>query len=194
MRHSLRLLAAVVAVALALAVAPARGDEVEALNREARGHFLAGQSAYRAGAWQVALDEFTAGYALSPRPEFLYNIALAHWRLGHADEAIAFCQRFLASAPSSEYAPQARALLADLEKQRKPPPPAPKPSAIVAPAPPTTTPPPPAPSRHRVSKAAWIAIGVGTAVVVGGAIALGVVLGTHEAYPSSDFGPVRVGF
>ena len=92
-------------ILLLLLSSVARADEVGA-----RRHYLAGQSADSEGHFAVALGEFTAGYALSPRPEFLYNIALAYRNLGRTADAVENLKRFLAAAPDLVHAGPARAL------------------------------------------------------------------------------------
>ena len=69
----------------------------EAADASARRHFFAGQAAYGSGRYAEALGEFTAGYALSPRPEFLYNIALAYKNLGRTADAVDNLRRFVAA-------------------------------------------------------------------------------------------------
>jgi tetratricopeptide (TPR) repeat protein len=153
----------------------------------ARRHYLAGQSAYAAGHFAVALGEFTAGYALSPRPEFLYNIALAYRNLGRPADAVDNLKRFLAAAPDSVHAAPARALLQTLE----PPPslePSPSPVMRVE----VVTPPPP-PPRTEPPRRAWIwGVVVGAAAVVGLSVGLGVGLtSARDVYPSTPLPPIR---
>jgi hypothetical protein len=121
----------------------------ETTDAAARRHFLAGQAAYGSGRYAEALGEFTAGYALSPRPEFLYNIGLAYKNLGRTADAIDNLRRFVAAAPGSQYAGPARQLLQQLEQKPPPPkppepvkPPPPKPPEPVAVRPPPKPPEP----------------------------------------------------
>src|SRR6185437_13885876 len=68
----------------------------------ARTHFVAGEEEYARGRWREALKEFEAGYALSPRPEFLINFAQAHRKLGEYDAAERECRQYLATAPPAQ--------------------------------------------------------------------------------------------
>jgi tetratricopeptide (TPR) repeat protein len=154
----------------------------------ARRHYLAGQGAYAAGHFAVALGEFTAGYALSPRPEFLYNIALAYRNLGRPADAIDNLKRFLAAAPESPHAGPARTLLQTLE-------PSPEPAAVDPSPPPArveiVAPPPPLPARAKSRAWVWGGV-VGAAAVVGLSVGLGVGLApAREVYPSTPLPPLR---
>ncbi|MGZ3408047.1 MAG: tetratricopeptide repeat protein, partial [Polyangia bacterium] len=150
----------------------------------ARSHFVAGEEEYARGRWREALHEFQLGYALSPRPEFLINFAQVYRKLGDYDAAARECQRYLATAPPSELAAQAERLYEQIkEEQAKTPPPKPVAPAI-APAAPTIAPgtpalvasPPPPPPRKK--SRAWIApVVVAGVLVVGGAVAIGVIFG-----------------
>lgn len=188
--------------------AAARADD--ASDAAARRHFLAGQAAYGTGRYAEALGEFTAGYALSPRPEFLYNIALAYKNLGRTADAVDNLRRFVAVAPASQYAGPARQLLQQLEHPEPPPkPPAPvvvksqpQPGSDAPPPPPPfeSPPPPPPVEVHETPRAQpphkrsrtwlWVTIGV-----VGGAAVLAVGLGAGLAtqkttYPSTALPPI----
>ena len=76
---------------------------------EAKLHYRAGASHYEAGRYADAIREFQAAYDASKKPEILFNIARAHTRLGHDEEAIAFLKRYLEAAPDSADAPSVRA-------------------------------------------------------------------------------------
>jgi tetratricopeptide (TPR) repeat protein len=81
------LLAASLVSALTLCVSvPAFADE--AAMEKAQEHFNAGAKLYFAGDYAGALVEFNNGHRLSPSAVFLYNIALAHYRLGNLDMAV----------------------------------------------------------------------------------------------------------
>ena len=158
----------------------------------ARSHFVAGEEEYARGRWKEALHEFQLGYALSPRPEFLINFAQVWRRLGDYDAATRECQRYLATAPPPALAAQAERLLGQIkeEQAKAPPPPKPiaRPTVTTAPAIVVAQPPPP-PPKHK--SRAWIApVVVAGVLVVGGAVALGVIFGT----PARDtFKPTPLG-
>jgi tetratricopeptide (TPR) repeat protein len=54
---------------------------------EARKHFEAGRALYEVNRFAEATEEFEAGYALAPRPLFLFNSAQANRRLGEATKS-----------------------------------------------------------------------------------------------------------
>jgi tetratricopeptide (TPR) repeat protein len=155
----------------------------ESRDGAARRHFLAGQEAYGGGRYADAVGEFTAGYALSPRPEFLYNIALAYRKIGRTRDAIDSLQRFLSEAPDSQYAQPARALLGELEPQ---PSPAPQPVAPVAPKKRAD------PPEKKTGRLWIVGVVVGAVAIVGIAVGLGVGLApVHQDYPSTAFPPLK---
>jgi tetratricopeptide (TPR) repeat protein len=172
------------ALALAqLAAQTARAGEPDpaALRTDAaRKHYLAGKSAYEGARYDEALREFIEGYRLSPRPEFLLNIAQSCNKLGRRAEAMANYESFLAADPESPFAETARANLAALKRERAAAPP-----ATAAPvAPPVENRPAAQPApRSKVWHLAW-AIPVGAVVI--GAVAVGVYFGTR---PSASCDP-----
>lgn len=193
------LLAAPVAVPGAVRAAPSPTQE-----ELARSHFVAGEQEYSLGRWREALREFEAGYALSPRPEFLINFAQVHRKLGEYDAAARECRQYLATAPPSQLATQAQRLLEQIEGERAHSPSKQGTPAVASPAnsPPATPPPaaavnapvlvaapPPAPKKRR----AWIApVVVAGVVVVAGAVTLGLVLGLppHDTFKATPLGTV----
>ncbi len=86
-------------LALRLVVAPAAHAQQTAGSDDerARVHFESGGVHFEAGDYESALREFDAAYALSHRPELLYNIYLCEERLGHLPEAIEKLEAFLSS-------------------------------------------------------------------------------------------------
>jgi len=187
----------------AVAAGPAATD-VE----RARAHFEAGSGLYQLGRYDEAIREFSAGYALSHRPQFTLNIAQCYRMLGRYQDARDMIRRFLDEAPAdAPERPSAVALLAETEaklRESGTPPPAPPAEAPPAAAPPAAAAPapvlvakapsPPAPEQHS-HRAAYIALGVtGAVLVVGAAIALGVVLGAPaETVPATPLGTIKLG-
>jgi len=192
----------------AVAAGPAATD-VE----RARAHFEAGSGLYQLGRYDEAIREFSAGYALSHRPQFTLNIAQCYRMLGRYQDARDMIRRFLDEAPAdAPERPSAVALLAETEaklRESGTPPPAASAAAPPAAAPPAAAPPAaaapapvlvakapsPPPPEHRSHRAAYIALGVtGAVLVVGAAIALGVVLGAPaETVPTTPLGTVKLG-
>lgn len=146
-----------------------------ALGREdhrelARDHFRRGTALYTLNHYQQAIDEFEAGYAESPEPAFLFNLAQAHARLGEKALALDFYSKYLELGALPADVPLVKEnierLSRELEaatapKPASPPPPQPTPPTVVAP--PRAievAAPQPSPTRHP-----W-AIGVGIAAAV----------------------------
>ncbi len=149
-----------------LSGAPRALAQDDARTEEARGAFLAGQAAYRAGRFAEALSYFERAYELTEEPDVLYNIATIHERLRHDREALDAYRRFLEARPGSDDRANIEARIAVLERAIGPdegddstedetseettePPSTPAPSAGVDPAP-------------------WIVVAVGGALVVTG--------------------------
>jgi tetratricopeptide (TPR) repeat protein len=173
--------------------------------REAKARFERGEALYRRGEYDAARLEFEAGYALKPLPVFLFDIAQSYRRSGQRERAIEYYRRFLEVDASSRFRAQAERYLRELEQEAEPRP-APAATPTVAPAPPpgSVTPVPSAPVAAPASVVAtpasaaqpaprkrrlWIVgVVVGGVVVVGGAVALGVLLGRSNGPPDSDLG------
>jgi tetratricopeptide (TPR) repeat protein len=137
-----------------------------------------------------AYTEFSVGYDLSDRPQFLFNMGECKRLLGDAASARELYQRYLQEAPQGDVADLARARLAELGPPppavaSHPPTPAPPPPPTATPAKPVdlqihTEPVPPAmpplvdSSGHPQSPPVWhrtsFWVGVGAAVVVGSAV------------------------
>jgi tetratricopeptide (TPR) repeat protein len=141
-------------------------------DREARDHFRRGKEAYAAQRFDEAYREFEAGYRLSHRPLFLFNMGHARRRGGDPAEARALFRRFLELQPDSPHRAEVEAILHELEPPAppspapsKPEPPAlslpPPPQSVVAVPPRTSAEPPPSPRRW------WLWAGAGGAVVAG---------------------------
>jgi tetratricopeptide (TPR) repeat protein len=98
-------LAATVSLGL-LAAAPAahaqpRGDKhaTEALAKEL---FAKGDAAYAEGRYEEALASFQEAYALSNRPQLLFNVSNALERLGRYADAVDALEKYLASGKPRE--------------------------------------------------------------------------------------------
>lgn len=76
---------------------------------DARAHFQAGETHYRAARYQEAITEYEAAYAAEPLPALLFNIAQAYRLDGKAAQAIDYYQRFLDASPDGRAAEAARA-------------------------------------------------------------------------------------
>lgn len=74
-------------------------------DRLARTHYEAGSSYYQQGRYEDALREFEEAHRLSSparRAVLLYNIGLAHERLGHLTQAIDALRQYVEGAPGAE--------------------------------------------------------------------------------------------
>lgn len=115
--------ALVVALALLMATASARADEPakkdhskkkadpEAdtdLARQVDEHLQRGIEFYAQKQYELALVEFRAGFALDPRPDFLFAMAQAERLSGDCPTAVVYYQRFLETHPDPNQAEAAR--------------------------------------------------------------------------------------
>jgi hypothetical protein len=135
--------------------------------REAKQLFQRGQAAYDAQRFGEAIVLFERAYTEHPAPEFLFNIAQAHRRLGHCEEALVNYRRFLEQSPETRVRREVEGHIARLRSEciepEGPQPPAPphppeeepKPqAAVTATATKTETPPSPPPQPPPVVVAA----------------------------------------
>ncbi len=93
--------------ALSPEAAAAQADE-----QQARTHFATGQSLVAEHRWIEAYTEFEAGYALSHRPLFLFNMAECARESGRTSQARIDYARYLEADPSGAQSETARERLA----------------------------------------------------------------------------------
>lgn len=84
---------------------------------EAREAFEEGSAAFSRGQFAVALDRFARAYELAPRSELLYNIATAHDRLGHAEDALRYYRDYLEATPDAQNRDYTESRIGVLEEQ-----------------------------------------------------------------------------
>jgi len=77
-------------------------------------HFEQGAEAFQAGNYELAIKEFEAGNGLLPNPIFLYNISLAHGKLGRIEQSLAVARLAEATGLDEPDATQNRARIAGL--------------------------------------------------------------------------------
>lgn len=162
---------------LLFAAAPAAaGDDVS----QAKVHFQAGKTFYELGQYSDAIREFAAGYALSPKPEFIINLAQAYRAAGQRTKALEMFERYLEKAPANaKPRAQVQQVIEDLKKEIAAEPPSgqtePLTDAPVKPPPPvlepSTTPVPPAAEVKSGPSPAVIIV----PVVIGAAVIAGVI-------------------
>jgi hypothetical protein len=157
--------------------------ESETGREAARAHYQRGMAQYELDHYELAVVEFEAGFAASPEPAFLYNLALVHEKLGHREEALKFYRKYFDRGAKPTEIENLRLTIARLEQEvEKRPEPAPPEAAAAAPVPSSE---PAAGSRVAPSavvevkaappkkRALWpIAVGV-----IGGVVVVGVVVG-----------------
>jgi tetratricopeptide (TPR) repeat protein len=146
------------------AVASAGEEDVA----RARAHYDIGLGLYNLGDYQGAIKEFSAGYTLSPRPEFFINLGQAHRKLRQLDPARTMFRRYLdESAPDAPNRAEVTALLAEVEAEQRRTPATPS-SVVVQSAP------PPAPAARRSAlRRYWWTIPL-SALLVSAAVGVGV--------------------
>lgn len=83
----------------------------------ARLHFEAGRSHVEIGDYESALGEFQSAYRLSGRKALLYNIGLAHERLGQLSEAVAAYREFVDSGAAGAQESAVRLRIQTLERR-----------------------------------------------------------------------------
>lgn len=149
-----------------------------------RAHFQRGQKLSAAGDYEAAYREFAAGYALTERPLFLFNMAEAARAAGDPARARDNYQAFLKADPSNALAATARDRLAEIDRATQPAPPPPAP--VLPLVPPSAVEPRPEPAPIAITRSEprpiykkwpfW-------AVIAGGVVAGGVIVyaATHES-------------
>jgi tetratricopeptide (TPR) repeat protein len=176
------------------------GEEAER-SAKAKVLYEEGMAHFQLEEYNPAIEKWEAGFRVKPVPEFLYNIAQAHRLAKHYEKAQTFYQRYLRLAPRAANRPEVERTLATLpklieEEKNRPPEPAPPPPPAATPTPaptPAVTPEPvhaevtaTQPAKKPVYKKGWFwGVVVGSVVVVGAAVALGVVFGTRSSGDST---------
>jgi tetratricopeptide (TPR) repeat protein len=101
---------------LTAGVAQADSKKTSASEREARHLFERAEAHFKSGLYAEALAEYQSGYAASPLPGFLINIAQCQRRLGDLDQARTTYRKFILVAPDSRFVPDVKALIVELDK------------------------------------------------------------------------------
>jgi tetratricopeptide (TPR) repeat protein len=201
---------AIAAALVAMLGGPASADT----NDAARMLLDSGVEKFNAGSYVEARTIFEHARELAPDKANPYRwLGLTDARLGRCEEAVAELDKFLAMVPASDGRVREASLARDLckrqlEASHPPPPPAPvheapppEPTPAVTPSPPVVEPAPAvaapsvatAPPPHKKRPYWIIGVAVGGAVVVAGAIVLGVVLSgsnTPGSPPTPTFGSI----
>jgi tetratricopeptide (TPR) repeat protein len=83
--------------------------------QQSRALFAQGQAAYKAGAFNDAIDAFLKADRLNPSPDLMYDVAQAYERLGSLHDAVEFYESYLSRAPRAPDAGAVRSLIASLK-------------------------------------------------------------------------------
>jgi len=116
--RSVRFVAWLVALlALAATAAPARAQDhgKVAMDPTAREHLDRGLEYYGKQEYEAAIDEFEDGYAIDPRPTFLFAMAQAERLSGDCGSAVVLYREFLATNPPAMHAEAAQGSLTKCE-------------------------------------------------------------------------------
>ena len=122
------------AVALVVVLAAAADSAWAQPPRSAAAHLVRGSRLYNEGHYDEAIAELEAGYAIEPRPDFLYALGQAERKRGDCKAAIEWYQRYVDTGPSAQ---RTVATLVQIDRCKQ---------ELASAAPSTTTPPPRAPA------------------------------------------------
>src|SRR5258708_13892470 len=100
--------------------APAAAPTTAAKKSDANHHFDQGKAYYRAGAYDLAVQEFLAGYEIDPRPGVLFNIGRAYEELKNRAKAIEYFNKYVAAVGTDPPPlPEAKARVVALQRQAR---------------------------------------------------------------------------
>lgn len=180
-------LGAVIVAGLTVAFPEAVSAQVDDADERALSLYRAGETAFRAGEYEAALDLFQRAYGLSPRPRLLHNMAVCADRLRQDARAADLYSQYLEREPQAENREEiegrVRALRRAIERNEQAPP------VEVTPDVPAAV---PGPSDVTSEAWFWPVVGGGIALVLAGVV-VGVVVGTQptdEPYRTGDVGGV----
>src|SRR5262245_10624973 len=101
-------------IAVCLLAVPARGQPASDSNAVAREVYKQGERLAAERRFAEAFVQFEAGYKLSLRPMFLFNMAECARQLGQPERARTFYLQYLAEDPNGSLATTARERLASV--------------------------------------------------------------------------------
>jgi tetratricopeptide (TPR) repeat protein len=135
---------------------------------------------YNTGQYDKAIEEFQGLYELKPQPILLFNLAQAHRKAGHKAQALDLYERYLREAPNSELSAETTGYVSELKKQIEEDKQAEKAAAEKAAAEKAASEKAAAEWKKKygptrpLNLAKWGAVGLGVALVVTGAVLIGV--------------------
>ena len=98
-----------IAIALVGALAaPVSAQSRGTIGKRVDGHLTRGVEFYAQKQYELAIIEFRAGFALDPRPDFLFALAQAERLSGDCPSAVVYYKRFLTTNPGTNQAEAAR--------------------------------------------------------------------------------------
>ncbi len=194
MSHMIRIGVCVLLLTASVGAAPPVTASPENM-QAAKSRFRQGKAIHVLGAYDQALAEFEAAFALVPLPELIFNIARAQQKKNEIDRALETYRRYLELDPEGRVADEARRQVAILtvEKERAKPAPVLKVEPVVVPAVSVIVLPTPPPRKsHRTAIIAGVSVGVIVLVGVGVGLGVGLSQPTKSAFDSAVvFPPVK---
>jgi len=124
-----RMVLASLLVAMIVGAAEPALAQSKAEIKAAKQAYSRGEKAFQNGQYEESLVEFEKGYGLSQKELFLLNIAYAHEKLGHLEEAIDYYDRYLATGLEPDERAEVEARVAEVKAAM--PPPTPPPARVV---------------------------------------------------------------
>ncbi len=121
------------AAMIALLVAPLHAEPADSDEIVAKQHFARGKQLAAAKDFARAYDEFAAGYVVSHRAQFLFNMAECMRVLGDAPRARDLYTRYLAASPDGDLSVAARTHVTELGGAAPEPPPIAQPAPAIPP-------------------------------------------------------------
>ena len=135
---------------------------------------------YNTGQYDKAIEEFQGLYELKPQPILLFNLAQAHRKAGHKAQALDLYERYLREAPNSDLSNETTGYVSELKKQIEEDKQAEKAAAEKAAAEKAAAEKASAEWKKKygptrpLNLAKWGAVGLGVALIVTGAVLIGV--------------------
>jgi tetratricopeptide (TPR) repeat protein len=97
------------------ALAQKKADPKE---KQAAAHFKQGKAYFSAGAYDKAVEEYLAAYALVPKSALLFNAARAYHLKGDRPKAVEYYNLYLGQEPDGKASDEAREYVAGLTRER----------------------------------------------------------------------------
>jgi tetratricopeptide (TPR) repeat protein len=171
----------------------AKAKSQDPLIAKVRALYDSGTTHYNLAEYKEALADFKEAYRLKSDPAFLFNLGQCHRQLGKPEQAAQMYRAYLRAAPDApnrkdveQFIADADAAIAVKAKQAARPLTATQSPQLEA-VPQTAmaaTPATPPPTEKRIKPWVWAVASVGAALVIGGAVGLGVGLSQSNSPPT----------